>query len=223
MLGTLVRRFRWVFWSRIWAQHRITGFRAHPISFCDNHCTFGEHARIARGVSMVEASLGRYSYLNAGSVAHLCRIGNFCSIGQGVKLGGLGRHPLHVSTHPAFFQASQGPSGFHVIPGFRDFEPVVIGHDVWIGDRVMVLGGVTVGTGAILAAGAVVVRDVEPYTIVGGVPAKVIGRRLTEELVGPMLKSEWWGWHSSRLHQFAPLIASADAEAFLQAVRVDQV
>lgn len=76
----------------------------------------------------------------------------------------------------------------------RDNRPVVIGNDVWIGASVIILPGVTVGDGAILAAGAVVTKDVEPYSIVGGVPAKVIRKRFNDEEISALLSIKWWEW-----------------------------
>ena len=169
-----------------------------------------------RSCNLVDVSLGRFSYLNSGTRARLCTIGAFCSIGQDVRLGGFGRHPQHVSTHPAFF--SQSPPAyvsFHVLPQHQDYAPIVIGHDVWIGDRAQVLGGVTIGTGAIVAAGAIVTRDVQPYTIVGGVPARPIRQRLSPGHAAAMLASNWWTWDMERLRSFGPLIGSDRFDEFI--------
>jgi acetyltransferase-like isoleucine patch superfamily enzyme len=152
--------------------------------------------------------------------ARNCSIGAFCSIGQEVKIGGFGTHPRHVSTHPSFYSTAP-PTGksFHVVLGFQDFRPVTIGHDVWIGDRVSVLDGVTVGTGAIVGTGAVVTRDVAPYDIVAGVPARTIRQRLPEPYIRPILESCWWDWDIERLQRLGHIIGSDDFAAFLTEAR----
>lgn len=92
----------------------------------------------------------------------------------------------------------------------------IIGHDVWIGSRVTILGGVTIGTGAIIAAGAVVNKDVPPYTIVGGVPAKIIRTRFSEDICSKLLESKWWELPDETLAKLAPIAQSP--QHFLQAV-----
>ena len=216
MLGSVARRLRWAFQIRRRRQAQVVGFAASPWSYCSDSCQFDEYSRVFRSCNLVDVSLGRFSYLNSGTRARLCTIGAFCSIGQDVRLGGFGRHPQHVSTHPAFF--SQSPPAyvsFHVLPQHQDYAPIVIGHDVWIGDRAQVLGGVTIGTGAIVAAGAIVTRDVQPYTIVGGVPARPIRQRLSPGHAAAMLASNWWTWDMERLRSFGPLIGSDRFDEFI--------
>jgi acetyltransferase-like isoleucine patch superfamily enzyme len=196
-------------------QSRVPGFHASPFSYCCGDVEFGEYCRLARNVLVKDARIGRFTYLNFGSQAIYCEMGNFCSVGEEVRIGGLGRHPFHVSTHPSFFAPETPTPSCHVVPGFQDYAPVTIGHDVWIGNRSMIMGGVTVRTGAVVGAGAVVTREVPPYAIVAGVPARVIGHRLPPELVDRVLATEWWNWSLSQLRQWGPLIGSDDYLAFL--------
>lgn len=209
MVKNLIRKMNWSFWRRLQLMHRVQGFYASLFSFCSDSCTFEEYSQVSRGCVLVDVNLGRFSYLNTGSKARLCRIGAFCSIGQDVRLGGLGVHPKHLSTHPAFF-STMPPNGrsFHKIFDHVDYEVVEIGHDVWIGDRVMVLGGVSIGTGAIVAAGAIVTKDVEPYEIVAGVPARLIGRRFDKTDADALLNLKWWNWPLELLHEAGYLIGS---------------
>lgn len=216
MLPTFFRRLYWVAWARMIAQRKILGFQASILSFCNVNCTFGQYSYVGRQCNLTDVSMGRYSYIGRLSHARLCTIGNFCSIGQEVRLGGLGIHPKHISTHPAFFNASPTGISFHSIDGYKDYEPINIGHDVWIGDRAMVMGGITIASGAIVAAGAVVTRDVGPYEIVAGVPARSIGLRIPSELISDFIASEWWYWSDEKLSKFGPKIGCGDFPEFLQ-------
>ncbi|WP_341845101.1 CatB-related O-acetyltransferase [Cupriavidus alkaliphilus] len=159
---------------------------------------FGGPIDIADGVVIYAPSeIGNYSYLNVGTVVfpHV-KIGRFCSIGRNVQIG-LAKHPTKfLSSHP--FQFSK--SLFAKVPGYETLQkekwqfhaPTEIGHDVWIGAGAMVSSGICIGHGAVIGAGAVVTKDVEPYTIVGGVPAKKIGTRFEDEISVQLLRTRWW-------------------------------
>lgn len=144
--------------------------------------------------------VGRGTYISRRCVLLSTKIGRFCSIGEEVKVVE-GDHPLNgaLSTHPAFYStACQAGFTFSETSRFSDVKWAekghlcVIGSDVWIGDRAMLLNGVKVGDGAVIAAGAVVTKDVEPYTIVGGVPAKPIRKRFDDETIERLLRERWF-------------------------------
>jgi acetyltransferase-like isoleucine patch superfamily enzyme len=217
MTPALLRRVRWSLWERVILQRQVRGFSASAFSHCSGSCAFGEYSRIYRDCVLVDVQLGRFSYVNQGTRVRLAGIGNFCSIGQDARIGGLGRHPLHVSTHPAFFSASPpGGLSMHALPGFRDFDQVRIGHDVWVGDRAMVLGGISIGSGAIVAANSTVTRDVGPYEIVAGSPARLVRHRVPEQLIPRMLATQWWSWDIQKLQRHGALIGSDRLEEFLE-------
>lgn len=123
-------------------------------------------------------------------------IGRFCSIAPEVK-NTLGVHPVsepYVSTSPMFFSLlKQTGKTFAKKQLFEELrDPIEIGHDCWIGQRVFIVGGVKIGIGAVVLAGAVVTKDIPPYAIVGGVPAKVLKYRYDDDTINFLLKSEWW-------------------------------
>ena len=128
-----------------------------------------------------DVSIGKYSYVNPHSTLENCTVGNYCSISAGVNICP-GEHDLYaISTHPLFARDE--------IP---KRAPVVIGHDVLISLNAVILKGVHIGNGAVIGAGAVVTKDVEPYEIVGGVPAKHIGWRFDPETRERIEQSRWW-------------------------------
>lgn len=157
----------------------------HPIDIAD-------FVTVYRG-----CSIGGFSYINVGCVIYSnVEIGRFCSIGRSVEIG-LARHPVNfLSTHPFqcnhnLFSRFEGYSSIKVKPWV--FHPkTVIGNDVWIGAKAGIASGVTIGHGAIIAAGAIVTKDVPPYAIVGGVPAKVIKMRFSKDIIEKLLKYQWW-------------------------------
>lgn len=169
----------------------------HTKLFFPVHITesnLGQHCIIYADAVISRSHIGDYSYVGGNSHIQYAEIGKFCSIGPEVRIG-LGKHPLHLkSTHPGFYDIDS--SYYGITPEYNNPEPeyekITVGNDVWIGCRAMILDGVTIGDGAIIAAGAVVTKDVPPYAIVGGVPAKIIKYRFQPEKIEELLESEWW-------------------------------
>ncbi len=154
---------------------------------------FGKNVNIASNVTLINSKIGDYTYIGPGSVICNVEIGKFCSIAPQVYIG-LGSHPTNfISTHPVFYL--RRPELNWMISDkdyFNEFAKTKIGNDVWIGLRGAVKDGVVVLDGAMIAAGAVVVKDVPPYAICGGVPAKVIRSRFNQEDVNYLLEFNWW-------------------------------
>jgi acetyltransferase-like isoleucine patch superfamily enzyme len=145
-------------------------------------------------------------------------IGSFCSIADRVVVYLGGNHRLDwVTTFPfsAFpdqWETARGIAGHPATNG-----DVTIGNDVWIGSGATFMSGVSVGDGAAIATNSVITRDVEPYAIVGGNPAKPIRRRFAPDLVEGLLRIAWWDWDDERIAAAIPTMLSGDVEAFVRA------
>jgi len=175
------------------------------------------------GTHIQTGLIGKFTYINKYSLVdkNTQSIGRFCSIAYGVKIG-LGHHPVDwVSTHHFAYDKKYG-----FINESRDFEDhsrqrCIIGNDVWIGGNSIILAGVKVGDGAIVGANSLVTKDVEPYSIVFGTPAKFHRYRFDEKIREELLKIQWWNWEDSKIIKNVDLfsdpeklIASAKKESF---------
>ena len=177
----------------------------------------GLYTAVGARTSILESRLGAYSYIvEDGDVAYAL-IGKFVSIARAVRINP-GNHPMwRPSQHHFVYRAAAYGLGEDE-PDFFDWRRehrVTIGHDVWIGHGAIVLPGVTVGTGAVVGAGAVVSRDVAPYTVVAGVPARVIKRRFSEHVAERLLALAWWDWPHERLEAALQDFRQLDVEGFL--------
>jgi acetyltransferase-like isoleucine patch superfamily enzyme len=133
-------------------------------------------------------------------------VGKFCSFADGVKIILGGEHRTDwVSTYPfnVLFDAARSIKGHPATKG-----DVVIGNDVWIGSQAMILSGVTIGDGAVIGAGSIVCKDVAPYSVVAGNPARQIRLRFNEETVSALLKIAWWNWPIDKIEETLPLLLS---------------
>lgn len=160
-------------------------------------------AKIYSGTEFYDSSIGRYSYIGYNSEIHSCDIGAFCSIANGLIVGGA-KHPLDwVSTSPVFYDV-EGGTGNHL--GNHKIEPLKrtsIGNDVWIGSRVIIMQGLKIGTGAVIGAGSVVTKDVPPYAIVAGCPAKIIKYRFDADTIRLLLDGRWWELSDEELTEYS--------------------
>lgn len=175
--------------------------RIHPSAHVTNS-SLGAWTEIAEGTTLTDSSLGDYSYLMQFCQVTHSSIGKFCSVASFVRLNP-GNHPLErVTSHHMTYRARQ--YGFadrddEDFFAWRRTSPVVIGHDVRIGHNATVMPGVSVGNGAAIGAGAVVTRDVGPYMVVVGVPARVLRPRFTREVIERLERTAWWDWSRAEL------------------------
>ena len=144
------------------------------------------------------------------------KIGKFCSIACGAKfLFTSANHTMKsLSTYPfpIFFEEWQ-LDGKDICDAWDNKGDIVIGNDVWIGYESVILSGVTIGDGAVIGSRAVVTKDVEPYTIVGGVPAKPIRKRFDEQMIKKLEKIGWWNWGEEQIRQNLEAIQVGDVDA----------
>lgn len=139
------------------------------------------------------------------------KVGKFCSIACGAKfLFTSANHKMHsISTYPfPIFFEEWGLDVTNITSAWDNKGDIVIGNDVWIGYEAIVLSGVTIGDGAIIGTRAVVTKDVPPYTIVGGIPAKPIRKRFSDEVISKLLELQWWNWPENRIKENIDVIQS---------------
>lgn len=151
-------------------------------------------AKVYRFAKLDHAEIGDYSYIGPGAQVVYASIGKFCSIAGGAKVG-MPMHPIEfVSTSPIFYSPNNatGTKWVERNDYFNEFQRCIVGNDVWIGSNAIVMGGVKIGDGAVVAAGAVVTKEVPPYAIVGGVPAKMIKYRFEKSVREALELSKWW-------------------------------
>lgn len=145
-------------------------------------------------------------------------IGKFCSIACGTKfLFNCANHTLKslsTYTFPLFYEEWELEKS-NITTAWDNKGDIVIGNDVWIGYEAVIMAGVHIGDGAIIAARAVVTKDVPPYTIVGGTPAKEIRKRFDTEVIKQLLKLKWWDWSTNKIRQCLPYIAEGKLDELL--------
>lgn len=184
-----------------------------------NDCEFGRYTEVDARVSISETRMDDYSYVMRDAMIWNAEIGKFANIAACVRINAT-HHPmeratLHHFTYRAndyWDDADQEADFFRRRRALR----VRIGHDTWIGHGATILPGVSVGDGAVIGSGAVVSRDVAPYTIVGGVPARLIRERFPADIVTRMQALAWWNWNHDRLRETLEDFRTLDAAAFLE-------
>ncbi|MDO9056574.1 MAG: CatB-related O-acetyltransferase [Sulfuricurvum sp.] len=204
---------------RLWQlRRRFPMSTIHTGSIADFSSILGSYSVLFPDTILIHSSLGRYTYVQSGSVINNAQIGPFCSIAANVHIG-LASHPIDgVSSSPVFYDPSQPLPRFLTSSShYTDNSPTTtVQADVWIGQGAMIKAGLTIGVGAVIGAGALVTRDVEAYSVVGGIPANEIKKRFDNESIQKLLNSKWWELDESTLRRLSPLFS--DPHAFLNAV-----
>ncbi|MBD1395399.1 CatB-related O-acetyltransferase [Mucilaginibacter glaciei] len=178
-------------WYQInhWGQHLRIGYLSRI-----SNVTFGRYNIVGEHCMLINCSMGDFSYVNSYSYVLNAAIGRYCSIGPNVKIAP-GKHPtsVFVSTHPVTFNNQVNMlRNYCKEEKFRNYSPVTIGNDVWIGANAIIIDGVNIADGAIIAANSLVTKDVGPFEIVGGTPAKFIKKRFDDDQIICLLETSWW-------------------------------
>ena len=180
-------------------------------AFVDNRSSVSRKAKVYAHTKVSMSVIGDYSYVGRRSSLVMAEIGKYCSI-AGDSTIGMGNHTLrYLSTSSLFTEKRNGTGASwcdsqSLIP----YKKITIGNDVWIGTHSMILGGVKIGDGAVIGAGAVVTKDVPPYAVVGGVPAKIIKYRFPQDMIDELLKIRWWDYPETVLKNNLFLFQSDD-------------
>lgn len=194
-------------WNKVLKKLKFSSIRN---SFIDRTST------VESGCNIVSVNMDRYSFCGYDCEIVNADIGAFCSIANDVKIGGA-MHPIEwASTSPVFYKGRDS-----VAKKFSEYDRpkdnrTIIGNDVWIGSGAFIKQGATIGDGAVIGMGAVVTKDVPPYAIVGGNPAKLIRMRFDETIIKRMIQSEWWKLSDEVLLEVAQYIK--EPEAFLNKI-----
>lgn len=181
--------------------------------------TLGIYTEVSERCRLDEVEMGDYSYIMQDGAVWCATIGKFANIAAAVRINATNHPTWRATLHHFTYRAADyfdGAENDHDFFSWRRENRVTIGHDVWIGHGATILPGVTVGNGAVIGAGAVVSKEVAPYTIVGGVPAKLIRERFSAETAEGMERLEWWNWSHARLFDALQDFRDLDAEAFVQ-------
>ncbi|MGX5173687.1 CatB-related O-acetyltransferase [Aliikangiella sp. IMCC44653] len=158
---------------------------------------------IEPGSLVVNSTVGKHSFCGYDCSLINTEIGAFCSIASDVSIGGAS-HPLHfVSTSPAFLSHKDSIKKKYSLFEYNPEIKTRIGSDVWIGERVIIKSGVKIGTGSVIGMGSVVTKDVPPYSICAGNPAKLIRMRFDSNIIDSLLDSLWWEWPDEKLLKYS--------------------
>lgn len=160
-------------------------------------------AKIGHKSNLINTKVGRYSYCGNNNSISYVEIGSFCSIASYCAIGGKG-HPIEeVSTSPVFYDKNNWfKKYFGQINSISEPKLTKIGNDVWIGEACFIKEGVNIGDGAVIGAHSVVTKDVPPYSVVVGSPAKVLRYRFDEETIRDLLKLQWWDWETEKIELY---------------------
>ena len=190
------------YWPKI-----LKKLRGSSIKNCKIHRT----SKVESGSNIVNTTFGRHSFCGYNCEITNAEIGSFCSIANAVIIGG-GKHPMDwVSMSPVFYEGRDSVKTKFSIHKREPVKKTVVGNDVWIGQYALIGQGIKIGTGAVIGMGSVVTKDIEPYTVVAGCPARPLRKRFDDHDITKLLESKWWEMSDSQLTQFAELFTTPTA------------
>lgn len=173
------------------------------------HCTLGHHVRIDRNNLLMNVDMGDYSYTGPFDMLFHLRIGKFTSISYGVTIGAPEHNYKLLSTHPFVYDSYYEVFDKNEVVRNDKFDKETeIGNDVWIGCNSTILRGVHIGDGAVVGANSLVNKDVPPYAVIAGCPAKIIKYRFPKETIDKLLTIKWWNWPIEKIRSNKSLFTS---------------
>lgn len=172
---------------------------------------------IAAGSQVINSIVDRNSFCGYDCIIVNTRIGSFSSIASNCEIGGASHTIDWVSTSPVFNENKDQIKKKYSFHKYNPFEETIIGHDVWIGARCLIKSGITIGTGSVIGMGSVVTKNIPPYEIWAGNPAKFIRDRFTDSQKKELLSSEWWNFKDDKLTKVADSIM--DINLFLDEIK----
>lgn len=165
-------------------------------------CEFQNNVVINRRSYINDSYVGKFTYTGINTTMNWTKIGAFCSLARNVDVGGFDHDYHKITTMPAFRFAQTQNGGGKLVVKTKHEDYCEIGNDVWIAAGAQILHKVKIGDGAVIGGGAVVTKDVPPYAIAVGIPAKVIGFRCSEKNIEELLKIKWWDWPDEVLMKY---------------------
>jgi phosphonate metabolism protein (transferase hexapeptide repeat family) len=190
----------------------------HPAAVVRN-CKLGAYVEVGEGTQLTESVLGDYSYTARYADIAYSILGKFVNVAAFTRLNP-GEHPYHrASLHHFMYRSSYywpGEPDEEAVFDWRRSRPVRVGHDSWIGHGAVIMKGVTIGNGAIVGAKSVVTKDVPPYAVVAGAPARLVKWRHPPNIADRLEALAWWDWTHEQLREALPDFRALSAEAFLE-------
>ncbi len=218
ILSKIISRCKGMQLKKRLEEERKVFISGNPLVHCGTQ--FLGNNKIDDRARITNSVIGRATYIGRDTYLDSAKIGAFCSISYNVRMV-CGEHPVNgwLSTHPAFY-SNQKQAGFSYVEEnlFEEFRyadnekkyQLIIGNDVCIGAYAILRGGITIGDGAVVAAGSVVTKDVEPYSIVGGNPAKLNKYRFDGEKISELSQLKWWEWDDSKIRDNIEMFSNCD-------------
>lgn len=171
-------------------------------------------AAICSGVRFYRGKIGKYSYIGNNSFVSDTDIGSFTSISTDCYIGGTSHPTDWVSTSPVFHKWENIMKKNFARHEFEIFKRTTIGNDVWIGNRVMIKAGVKIADGAVVGMGSIVTKDIGPYEIWAGNPARLIRKRFDDETIDALEKMKWWNWNDEKIESLSGVMT--DVAKFIE-------
>lgn len=168
-------------------------------------------SKVESGSTIVRTTFDRHSFCGYDCTLIDCAVGAFCSIANKVSIGGA-RHPMeYISTSPVFLYHRDSVKTKLARHRYEWRAKAIIGSDVWIGESALIKGGVTIGHGAVVGMGSVVTKDVPPYGVVVGNPARVVRMRFEPDVIEALLRMQWWKYTDAELRRLGPMVVDPRA------------